>query len=102
MILIFLQDGEGDHRFGYFVLRQRTGRLDYSAEGGPTDSCSPNMSEGRGPFRYTAWSKKKYCMFEVPAFLLPTNPGLQMHSPSLLTERTRVTELSKVFFCSTL
>ena len=26
-------------------------RLDYSAEGGPTDSCSPNMSAGRGPRR---------------------------------------------------
>ena len=37
-------------RFGYFVMKQPR-RLDYSAEGGPTDSCSPLMSAGRGPFR---------------------------------------------------
>ena len=36
------------HRFGYFVMKQPRA-LDYAAEGGPTDSCSPNMSNGRGP-----------------------------------------------------
>ena len=35
-------------RFGYFVMKQPRA-LDYAAEGGPTDSCSPNMSNGRGP-----------------------------------------------------
>ncbi len=37
-------------RFGYFVFKQPT-VLDYANEGGPTDSCSANMSNGRGPFR---------------------------------------------------
>ena len=48
---LVLPEGDGNHRFGYFVLKQ-PGRVDYSAEGGPTDSCSPNMSKGRGPKRY--------------------------------------------------
>lgn len=48
---LVLQDGDGDHRFGYFVLKQ-PGRIDYSEEGGPTDNCSPEMSEGRGPYRF--------------------------------------------------
>ena len=38
------------YRFGYFVFEQ-PGALDYSDEGGPTDACSPNMSNGRGPFK---------------------------------------------------
>ena len=38
-------------RFGYFVFKQPR-RMDYSTEGGYTDSCSANMSNGRGPFRY--------------------------------------------------
>ncbi len=46
-------------RFGYFVMKQ-PGRLDYSAEGGPTDSCSPVMSNGRGPYRSTKEFIKKY------------------------------------------
>ena len=29
---------------------------------------------------------KNSCVFEFPAFLPPTNPGLPMHSPSALTE----------------
>ena len=37
-------------RFGYFVFKQPR-RLSYADEGGPTDSCSSNMSNGRGPFR---------------------------------------------------
>ncbi len=67
---LVLPDGDGDHRwgkclgtkkvrlqtkffsrYGYFVLKQ-PGRLDFSEEGGPTPSCSPEMSKGRGPFRY--------------------------------------------------
>ena len=47
---LVLPEGDGDHRFGYFVLKQPR-RLDYSGEGGPTDSCSANMSKGRGPRR---------------------------------------------------
>ena len=47
---LVLPEGDGDHRFGYFVLKQPR-RLDYSSEGGPTDACSPNMSKGRGPRR---------------------------------------------------
>ena len=39
------------NRFGYFVLKQPR-RLDYADEGGPTDNCSPEMSQGRGPYRY--------------------------------------------------
>ena len=38
------------YRFGYFVFKQPQ-RLDYADEGGPTDACSPNMSNGRGPFK---------------------------------------------------
>ena len=37
-------------RFGYFVFEQPD-VLDFSEEGGPTDACSPNMSNGRGPFK---------------------------------------------------
>ena len=47
---LVLPEGDGDHRFGYFVMKQPR-RLDYASEGGPTDSCSPNMSKGRGPRR---------------------------------------------------
>lgn len=32
-------------------MKQPNGLMDYSAEGGPTDNCSPNMSVGRGPYR---------------------------------------------------
>ena len=39
-------------RYGYFVMKQPNGLMDYSEEGGPTDNCSPNMSVGRGPYRY--------------------------------------------------
>ena len=38
-------------RFGYFVFKQPR-RMDYSTEGGYTDSCGANMSNGRGPFRF--------------------------------------------------
>ena len=38
-------------RYGYFVMKQPNGLMDYSTEGGPTDNCSPNMSVGRGPYR---------------------------------------------------
>ena len=41
-----------DYRYGYFVMKQPNGLMDYSDEGGPTDNCSPNMSVGRGPYRY--------------------------------------------------
>ena len=41
-----------NHRYGYFVMKQPNGLMDYSDEGGPTDNCSPNMSVGRGPYRY--------------------------------------------------
>ena len=37
--------------------------------------------------------QNKSCMFEFPAFLLPTNLGLPMHSPSALKEH-----VSKYFF----
>ena len=47
---LVLPEGDGNHRFGYFVMKQPRA-LDYRAEGGPTDSCSPNMSKGRGPKR---------------------------------------------------
>ena len=33
-------------------MKQPNGLMDYSDEGGPTDNCSPNMSVGRGPYRY--------------------------------------------------
>ena len=39
-----------NYRFGYFVFKQPEA-LDYADEGGPTDACSPNMSNGRGPFK---------------------------------------------------
>ena len=47
---LVLPEGDGDHRYGYFVFEQ-PGQLDYQDEGGPTDSCSPQMSNGRGPFK---------------------------------------------------
>ena len=47
---LVLPDGDGDHRFGYYVLKQPR-KLDFSDEGGPTDSCSPTMSVARGPYR---------------------------------------------------
>jgi len=56
---LVLPEGDGDHRFGYFVFEQ-PGALDYSDEGGPTDACSPNMSNGRGPFKSTKNFQKKY------------------------------------------
>ena len=48
-----------DCRYGYFVFEQ-PGQLDYREEGGPTDSCSPQMSNGRGPFKSTKNFMKKY------------------------------------------
>jgi len=56
---LVLPEGNGDHRFGYFVMKQPRA-LDYRDEGGPTDSCSPNMSNGRGPKRSTMDFMKKY------------------------------------------
>jgi len=56
---LVLPEGDGDHRFGYFVLKQPR-RLDYSSEGGPTDACSPNMSKGRGPRRSVKDLIRKY------------------------------------------
>lgn len=47
---LVLPEGDGDHRYGYFVFEQ-PGQLNYRDEGGPTDSCSPQMSNGRGPFK---------------------------------------------------
>ena len=43
-------------------MKQPNGLMDYSAEGGPTDNCSPNMSVGRGPYRYTSlnWNNNNY------------------------------------------
>jgi len=56
---LVLPEGDGDHRYGYFVFEQ-PGQLDYAEEGGPTDSCSPQMSNGRGPFKSTKNFMKKY------------------------------------------
>ena len=56
---LVLPEGDGDHRYGYFVLKQPR-RLDYSSEGGPTDACSPNMSKGRGPRRSVKDLIRKY------------------------------------------
>ena len=38
-------------RFAFYVFKQPQ-KLDFSSEGGPTDSCSPEMSQGRGPYRF--------------------------------------------------
>ena len=56
---LVLPEGDGDHRFGYFVMKQPR-RLDYASEGGPTDSCSPNMSKGRGPRRWNSLERTQY------------------------------------------
>jgi len=56
---LVLPEGDGDHRYGYFVFEQPR-QLDYRDEGGPTDSCSPQMSNGRGPFKSTKNFMKKY------------------------------------------
>ena len=46
-------------RYGYFVFEQPRA-LDYKEEGGPTDACSPQMSNGRGPFKSTKNFMRKY------------------------------------------
>jgi len=56
---LVLPEGDGDHRFGYFVFKQPRA-LDFAEEGGPADSCSATMSNGRGPFRSTKNFAKKY------------------------------------------
>jgi len=56
---LVLPEGDGDHRYGFFVFEQ-PGQLNYQDEGGPTDSCSPQMSNGRGPFKSTKNFMKKY------------------------------------------
>ena len=56
---LVLPEGDGDHRYGFFVFEQ-PGQLNYQEEGGPTDSCSPQMSNGRGPFKSTKNFMKKY------------------------------------------
>lgn len=56
---LVLPEGDGNHRFGYFVMKQPRA-LDYREEGGPTDSCSPNMSKGRGPRRSIKDLIRKY------------------------------------------
>jgi len=56
---LVLPEGDGNHRFGYFVMKQPHA-LDYRLEGGPTDSCSPNMSKGRGPRRSIKDLIRKY------------------------------------------
>jgi len=66
---LVLPEGSGDHRFGYFVMKQPS-FLDYTAEGGPTDNCSPLMSAGRGPFRSTKDFIKKYGLRLVAATFL--------------------------------
>jgi len=56
---LVLPEGDGDHRYGYFVFEQPRA-LDYREEGGPTDACSPQMSNGRGPFKSTKNFMRKY------------------------------------------
>ena len=56
---LVLPEGDGDHRYGFFVFEQ-PGLMDYREEGGPADSCSPSMSNGRGPFKSTKNFMKKY------------------------------------------
>merc|ERR1712242_202639 len=56
---LVLPEGNGGHRYGYFVMKQ-PGPMDYSEEGGPSDNCSPTMSVGRGPYRSTKDFMKKY------------------------------------------
>ncbi len=66
---LVMPDGDGGHRFGYFVMKQ-PGRMDYSAEGGPADACSPNMNRGRGPFRSTRDFIRKYNLQSAAATFL--------------------------------
>ena len=61
-------------RFGYFVMKQPRA-LDYRSEGGPTDSCSPNMSNGRGPKRSTMDFMKKYGLELTAATFLIVDSG---------------------------
>ena len=57
---LVMPDGDGDHRFGYFVMKQPRGGMDFSSEGDPTSNCSKDMSRGRGPFRSTREFMRKY------------------------------------------
>ena len=69
---LVLPEGGGDHRFGYFVMKQPS-FLNYDDEGGPTDNCSPLMSTGRGPYRSTKDFIKKYGLRLVAATFLIIN-----------------------------
>ncbi len=69
---LVLPDGDGDHRFGYFVLRQ-PGRVDFSREGGPTPSCAVDMSAGRGPYRSGTTDRACACSLLAETIGLPTS-----------------------------
>ena len=66
---LVLPEGDGDHRYGFFVFEQ-PGQLNYQDEGGPTDSCSPQMSNGRGPFKYVSWKTFSWKLFKTSILIL--------------------------------
>ena len=80
---LVLPEGDGDHRYGFFVFEQ-PGLMDYREEGGPADSCSPSMSNGRGPFKSTKNFMKKYNLDLTAAtfIILDSNDASMEVSPT--------------------
>ena len=74
--------------------------LDYSDEGGPTDSCSPQMSNGRGPRRSTKDFMKKYGLELTASTFLIVDSGFKFTSTKnfYLKENLHGMFRSKVFF----
>ena len=87
---LVLPEGDGDHRYGFFVFEQ-PGQLNYQEEGGPTDSCSPQMSNGRGPFKSTKNFMKKYGLdLTAATFII-------LDSNEASMEVRKIIEYSKIF-----
>ena len=80
-------------RYGFFVFEQ-PGQLDYREEGGPTDSCSPQMSNGRGPFKSTKNFMKKYNLdLTAATFII-----LDSNDASMEVHRNYTTKRFKYFY----
>ena len=68
-------------------MKQPNGLMDYSDEGGPTDNCSPNMSVGRGPYRY-----KKYLVIILISHRLfkALRPLLSLLYDNLISDQLKI------------
>ena len=68
-------------------MKQPNGLMDYSDEGGPTDNCSPNMSVGRGPYRY-----KNYLVILLIShrFFKALRPLLSLLYDNLISDQLKI------------